>query len=124
MAELHGIGAGPQQPLSLTALVEPQLPPSQFRATRQPATMGRLVEVDLGPSERLQNIARTEEAYRRLEEGEQPEAVNAGKKARLGPDGKPWRSRKRRNSEDLRRDQAVEEFAHEAKRKCRFTLCC
>ncbi|KAI9904927.1 hypothetical protein N3K66_001456 [Trichothecium roseum] len=35
------------------------------------------------------------------------------KKVRLGPDGKPWRGRKRRASDDVKRDQLVEEFLHE-----------
>lgn len=34
---------------------------------------------------------------------------------RLGRDGKPWRGRKRRNSEDLRRDAAVEAVLKEAR---------
>jgi hypothetical protein len=41
----------------------------------------------------------------------------APKKQRLGPDGKPWRGRKRRASDDVKRDQLVEEFLHENRRK-------
>jgi hypothetical protein len=28
---------------------------------------------------------------------------------RLGPDGKPWRERKRRGSEDIKRDKMIED---------------
>lgn len=40
----------------------------------------------------------------------------APKKQRLGPDGKPWRGRKRRASDDVKRDQLVEAFLHENRR--------
>jgi hypothetical protein len=32
---------------------------------------------------------------------------------RLGKDGKPWRPRNRRGSDDIKRDQLVEQFLHE-----------
>ncbi|KFA52468.1 hypothetical protein S40293_05627 [Stachybotrys chartarum IBT 40293] len=41
------------------------------------------------------------------------------KKPRLGKDGKPWRSRNRRGSDDIKRDQLVEAFLHENRRMWR-----
>jgi hypothetical protein len=99
--------------------------PSGLLRTRQPAGVGKLLEIDLGPDTTLQNIARTEAAQKRLETGE-PEASPAGpaRKPRLGKDGKPWRSRKRRNSEDVKRDKLVEDIMRESRRKLRpFPLC-
>ncbi|KAL4889708.1 hepatocellular carcinoma-associated antigen 59-domain-containing protein [Aspergillus ambiguus] len=84
---------------------------------REPASMGKLHEIDLGQEARLRNIARTEEATKRLVRGE-PDGSSAD-------DGtpsserveKPWPSRKRRTSEDLKRDRLVEEVLRESKRK-------
>jgi len=68
-----------------------------------------LREIDLGPDATLRNIAQTEAAARRLETGEVKEMEGARRrKPRLGKDGKPWRLRKRRNSDDLKRDELVE----------------
>lgn len=72
--------------------------------------MGKLQEVDLGPSAR----ERTEVEWRKLEGVEDVEQT--GGKVRLGRNGKPRRPPKRRNSEDLRRDQMVEAVLREAKR--------
>ncbi|KAF2426193.1 hypothetical protein EJ08DRAFT_663381 [Tothia fuscella] len=90
--------------------------PSGLLRTRQPAGVGKLLEIDLGPDATLKNIARTQAAQKRLEAGE-PEAQNAGpqRKPRLGRDGKPWRSRKRRNSEDIARDKMVEDIMRESR---------
>ncbi|OAT09661.1 hypothetical protein BDBG_05399 [Blastomyces gilchristii SLH14081] len=87
---------------------------------RQPASLGKLHEIDLGPDAKLRNIERTEAATRRLagdqvpDENEDKDATS--KKARPGAkDGKNWRGRKRRNSEDIRRDKLVEEVLRESK---------
>ncbi|OJD25312.1 hypothetical protein ACJ73_03318 [Blastomyces percursus] len=87
---------------------------------RQPASLGKLHEIDLGPDAKLRNIERTEAATRRLagdqvpDENEVKDATS--KKARPGAkDGKNWRGRKRRNSEDIRRDKLVEEVLRESK---------
>lgn len=40
------------------------------------------------------------------------------KRQRLGRDGKPWRPRKRRGSDDIKRDKLVEEFLSENRREC------
>lgn len=81
---------------------------------RQPATLGKLHEIDLGPDAKLRNIARTEAAKRRLEAGEMEEEGETGKGRRR--DGKPWR-RRRRNSEDIKRDKIVEEVMKESRCK-------
>jgi hypothetical protein len=77
--------------------------------------MGKLHEVDLGPLAAARNIERTEAARKKLE-GTYIEE-KAEPKVRLGRNGKPRRQPKRRNSEDLRRDQLVEAVMREAKRK-------
>jgi hypothetical protein len=51
---------------------------------REPATLGKLHEIDLGQETKLQNIARTEAATRRMA-GESPDAVEE-----VGKNGKPW----------------------------------
>jgi hypothetical protein len=100
---------------------------------RQPAALGKLLEIDLGNEARDRNVARTEQARRRLD-GETVDTEDDGesgngtggkaKKVRLGRDGKPWRGRKRRTSEDIRRDQLVEEVLRENRRLCPFTQIC
>jgi len=85
---------------------------------RQPAALGKLQEVDLGPDATSLNVARTEAAKRRMEgvDGE-PEEITG--KLRLGKNGKPRRTRRRRNSGDIKRDKLVEEVLRESKReKC------
>ncbi|KAK2846393.1 hypothetical protein FQN49_005769 [Arthroderma sp. PD_2] len=86
---------------------------------RQPATLGKLHEIDLGPDSKLQNIARTEAATRHLVKGDSAAAEDEDdtfNKARLDKDGKPSRSsRRRRNSEDVMRDRLVEEVLRESK---------
>ena len=81
---------------------------------RQPAALGKLHEIDLGPDATLKNIARTEEAKRRLAGGISEEEVDG--KPKLRRDGKPFRRRRRRNSEDVRRDKLVEEIMKESRR--------
>ena len=83
---------------------------------RQPAALGKLHEIDLGPDATLTNIARTEAAKRKLEGGS-PEVEEEYGKLRLGRDGRPRRNRRRRNSNDIRRDKLVEEVLRESKRK-------
>lgn len=91
---------------------------------RQPASLGKLHEIDLGPDAKLRNIERTEAATRRLagdqvpDEDEDEDKDATSNKARPGSkDGKNWRARKRRNSEDIRRDKLVEEVLRESKRE-------
>ncbi|KAI5918505.1 hypothetical protein F4810DRAFT_691711 [Camillea tinctor] len=83
------------------------------------ALLGKLMEVDLGEESRSRNLARTDRAWRKLqgeaidEEEEEDGAATSSKKVRLGKDGKPWRPRNRRNSDDIKRDQMVEELLRE-----------
>ncbi|KAI9803828.1 MAG: hypothetical protein M1825_001708 [Sarcosagium campestre] len=93
--------------------------PTEQLARRQPAGLGKLQEIDLGPSAALSNIARTEAATRRLDgadDGDDAADNNSGSASvRLGRDGKPRRGPKRRTSADLRRDRLVEEVLRETR---------
>lgn len=79
------------------------------------------MEIDLGEEARARNVEMTERARRRLQgqidEEDQEEDKGRSGKARLGRDGKPLRSRNRRGSDDIKRDQLVEEFLSENRRK-------
>ena len=90
--------------------------PADLAKHRQPAALGKLHEIDLGLEATLRNVARTEAAKKRLEGGE-PEAEEVPGKVRLRRDGKPWRRRRRRNSDDVKRDKLVEEVMKESRRK-------
>lgn len=86
---------------------------------REPASLGKLHEIDLGQEAKLQNIARTEAATRRLA-GDDRDVLPAHEDSTSsistsGKDGRPWRNRKRRNSEDIERDRLVEEVLRESK---------
>lgn len=83
------------------------------------ALTGKLFEVDLGDEVRSRNAAMTDRARRKLQglAVEDEESAERPKKVRLGRDGKPWRPRNRRNSDDIKRDQLVEEFLRENRRK-------
>ncbi|KAH3953948.1 hypothetical protein HBI56_025400 [Parastagonospora nodorum] len=87
---------------------ETQSPANIEHSIRIAAGMGKIEEVDIAPVPK-----RTDEKWRRLENGEF-EHVATGK-VRLGRDGKPRRPPKRRNSDDVRRDQMVEAVLSEAK---------
>jgi hypothetical protein len=82
---------------------------------RQPAALGKLHEIDLGPDSTRTNIERT---VKMLENGEEVEEAPTQGKVRLGRDGKPWRGRKRRTSEDIQRDRLVEEVLRESRCEC------
>lgn len=85
---------------------------------RQPAALGKIHEIDLGRDASLRNQQRTELAMRRAR-GEEvpPEEPVVVKKPRLGRNGKPRRGPKRRNSDDVKRDQLVEQVLHESRRE-------
>ncbi|KXX79093.1 hypothetical protein MMYC01_203033 [Madurella mycetomatis] len=87
------------------------------QADSQRVLQGRLLEIDLGEEARARNVEMTERARRRLQgqidEEEQEEGKGRSKKGRPGRDGKPLRSRNRRGSDDIKRDQLVEEFLSE-----------
>ncbi|KAG9240755.1 hepatocellular carcinoma-associated antigen 59-domain-containing protein [Calycina marina] len=87
-------------------------------AQRQPAAIGKLMEIDLGDEARDRNVYLTEKARRKLEgvSMEEEDATNKRAKTRpgLGPDGNKWRYRKkRRDSDDVKRDLLVEDFLRE-----------
>ncbi|OJD36977.1 hepatocellular carcinoma-associated antigen 59 [Diplodia corticola] len=94
-----------QQQQSSEMSATPSFPSNGVRQ-RQPAGMGKLMEIDLGPEAARRNIERTEEATRRLESGESLELE-------MQPKGR--RGRKRRTSEDIRRDKLVEEILKESR---------
>ncbi|KAL2809294.1 hepatocellular carcinoma-associated antigen 59-domain-containing protein [Aspergillus granulosus] len=75
---------------------------------REPAALGKLHEIDLGQEAKLRNIARTEEATRRMN-GDDEELSTSRSPT------KPSRYRKRRTSEDIARDRLVEEVLRESK---------
>lgn len=94
-------------------------------AAKHSALQGRLMEVDLGDEVRSRNAALTDRARRKLqgeavdedESDSTPAVAQPSGKVRLGRDGKPWRPRNRRGSDDIKRDQLVEEFLKENRRK-------
>ncbi|KAJ8120522.1 hypothetical protein ONZ43_g2789 [Nemania bipapillata] len=79
------------------------------------ALTGKLLEVDLGDEVRNRNEVMTDRARRKLQglAVEDEESAERPRKVRLGRDGKPWRPRNRRNSDDIKRDQLVEEILRE-----------
>jgi hypothetical protein len=81
---------------------------------KQPASLGKLQEIDLGPSATIKNIALTAKVLDGSPASSEPEKPP---KPRLGRNGKPIRPRKRRHSEDLKRDKLVEEVLRESKCK-------
>lgn len=88
---------------------------------RQPATIGKLQEIDLGEEARNRNIERTNNARRRLDGEEVIEEGGEGgggrkKKVRLNRDGTVWKPRKRRGSDDVKRDQLVDAVLRENRR--------
>lgn len=88
---------------------------------RHPASLGKIHEIDLGADASLRNAERTESAIRRAQNGESlpdpDEKPPKPRKTRVGRDGKPMkpRPRKRRNSEDTKRDQLVEQVLRESR---------
>ncbi|KAJ5475027.1 hypothetical protein N7539_008093 [Penicillium diatomitis] len=80
---------------------------------RLPASLGKLHEIDLGQETKLQNIARTEAAARRLAGDETHEPNQSIDRA--GSSTKQGRNRKRRTSADIERDRLVEEILRESK---------
>lgn len=98
---------------------------------RQPAALGKLLEIDLGAEARAMNVERTEQARRRMagEEVDEEAGSDRGKgkggaPVRLGRDGKPWRGRKRRGSEDIKRDKLVEDVLRENRCKSLQVMFC
>ncbi|KAF7586477.1 hypothetical protein BBP40_008810 [Aspergillus hancockii] len=86
---------------------------------REPASLGKLHEIDLGQETKLQNIVRTEAATRRLVgDDEDVHSKNDGsfsRTARVEKDERTWCHRKQRTSQDVERDRLVEEVLRESK---------
>jgi hypothetical protein len=82
---------------------------------RQPAALGKIQEVDLGDEVRDKNVARTNRLLNGEEVGDNLQLKPT--KVRLGRDGKPWRGKKRRGSDDIARDKLVEDILRENRRK-------
>ena len=98
----------------------------EMEVQRQPAALGKLMEVDLGDEARDRNVERTNQAKRRMDGGEIEDEGAARKpaKIRLGPDGKPWRNKKkRRGSDDIKRDKMVEDVLRENRRRLSIISC-
>ncbi|KAK4233592.1 hepatocellular carcinoma-associated antigen 59-domain-containing protein [Achaetomium macrosporum] len=97
--------------------LDPSLAVAGGQSDSQRVLQGRLLEVDLGEEARARNAEMTERARRRLQgqidEEDQEESKGRARKVRLGRDGKPLRSRNRRGSDTIRREQLVEEFLSE-----------
>lgn len=100
----------PPHHVAAAAAPSPQAPAA---LQRQPATLGKLQEIDLGAEAHERNVQRTEAARRLLSGGAVEDGAAEPKRPRLGRDGKPMRGRKRRNSDDVRRDRLVEEVLRE-----------
>ena len=94
---------------------------------REPASLGKLHEIDLGRETKLQNIARTEAATRKLARDDEYEHLKHDGSlfpaAPIGKDERLWRRQKRRTSEDVERDRLVEEVLRESRRKHSNTSC-
>ncbi|KAE8156440.1 hepatocellular carcinoma-associated antigen 59-domain-containing protein [Aspergillus tamarii] len=86
---------------------------------REPASLGKLHEIDLGRETKLQNIARTEAATRKLARDDEYEHLKHDGSlfpaAPIGKDERLWRRQKRRTSEDVERDRLVEEVLRESR---------
>ncbi|CAI6095846.1 unnamed protein product [Clonostachys chloroleuca] len=78
---------------------DPSRSSSAQQAPGQPVMQGKLVEVDL--------------ASHPIPAAGDDRSGRETKRQRLGRDGKPWRPRKRRGSDDIKRDKLVEEFLSE-----------
>ena len=118
-----------------------KLTAARLPSERHTALQGKLLEVDLGDEMRSRNAALTERAARRLLGGTGAEGDlndddldddelqgdgaggRAAKKVRLGRDGKPWRPRNRRGSDDVKRDRIVEELLRENRCEFLFSFC-
>lgn len=112
MAKLHPT-SGDSQAMTAEARHEQEATERRTeQLQKQPATLGKLQEIDLGADARARNIARTQAALGGSGEVEEQH----GRNVKSGKDGKPRRGRKRRTSEDIKRDKMVEDILHESRR--------
>ncbi|CAK7271863.1 hypothetical protein SEPCBS57363_004839 [Sporothrix epigloea] len=84
---------------------------SGAEAREQLAMQGKLHEIDLGAEARARNVVLTKRATQQLR-GASRDTDGKDDKPRVGRDGKAT-SRQRRDSEDRKRDELVEQFLHE-----------
>jgi hypothetical protein len=84
---------------------------------RQPAVIGKIMEIDLGSVASLANAERIDNVRRRADGETVEEKPAKPVKVRLGRDGKPRKKRWQRGSEDVKRDDMVEAFMKESTRK-------
>ena len=87
------------------------------QAFRQPAGLGKIQEIDLGPDSTLRNIARTKVATQNMsytDDNFRSSIYNSMPTIFEG-DGNPRKPKKRRNSENLNRDRLVEEVLRESR---------
>ena len=89
------------------------------QTSRQPAGLGKIQEIDLGPDSTLRNIARTKAATQDFMSVDKDVSSDTleGKSTFVRRDGKPRKFRKGRNSEDIHRDRLVEEVLRESRCK-------
>jgi len=116
-SEIARMRAGNIQPDSLGTASSTVDSTNISKILRQPATIGKLMEIDLGPDATLKNTTRTEAARLRSLGHPHEEEASKPEKVRLGRDGKPRRKRWRRASDDLKRDAIVEAVMKESKRE-------
>ncbi|KAI1002066.1 hypothetical protein K3495_g6136 [Podosphaera aphanis] len=112
------LDSSPLLPEKAPAKVKEIISNEQNGANRQPATLGMLLEIDLGDEVRERNVEMTERA-RKILGGERVDDIDEykqgwkGNKVKLGRDGKPRWGRKRRHSDDYKRDQLVDQVLKE-----------
>lgn len=103
--------------LAAGGLVTSAFNPAQGREERLAASMGKLQEVDLGPTAAMKNIELTEKALKRSA-GQDDDVTEQGRSGNGKGRGGRYRGRVRpRTEEDIRRDKMVEEILSESKRK-------
>ena len=91
---------------------------AQAQSEREPASLGKLHEIDLGQEAKLRNIERTEAATRGFGSGEsQTDRDRPGPGPGPAEDSGKSRRNRRRTSADIERDRLVEEVLRESKRK-------
>lgn len=79
---------------------------------------GKLHEIDLGAEARAKNVAMTERATQRLRG-----ADDAGNPSEGGAPSSGRNGKRRRGSDDIKRDQMVEQFLHENRSMSLPSIC-
>ncbi|CAI7568072.1 unnamed protein product [Penicillium pancosmium] len=104
-----------KQPVS-QQLSEKPTAQAQAQSEREPASLGKLHEIDLGQEAKLRNIERTEAATRGFGSGEsQIDRDRPGPGPGTAEDSGKSRRNRRRTSADIERDRLVEEVLRESK---------